>query len=607
MMFIFAVKISDSIKMDISLSLKQGISKAFQELFSHELAVEEIALQPTRKDFEGSHTFVTFPYGRISKKSPEETGKSIGEFLVANVDAVAAYNVVKGFLNLELSDSLWLQVLSAVNTNDKYGVQPSNGEKVMVEYSSPNTNKPLHLGHLRNNFLGYSVAQILDACGYDVLKVNLVNDRGIHICKSMLAYQKFGEGETPESAGMKGDHLIGKYYVKFDQEYKKEIEGLVANGSSEEDAKKQAPLILEAQQMLKNWESGDEATVALWEKMNNWVYEGFDQTYNTMGVSFDKMYKESNTYLLGKDLVDEGLEKGILFKKDDNSVWANLTEEGLDEKLVLRGDGTSVYITQDMGTCELKYADFPFDKSVYVVGNEQDYHFDVLFKIMKKLGRSYGDGLYHLSYGMVDLPTGKMKSREGTVVDADDLMQDMFDTAEKHTQEKSENLGFSEEEAKELYRIIGLGAIKYFLLKVDPRKRMLFDPEESIELTGNTGPFIQYSHARISAISRRAKELDVDTKIDQNLTLEDAEKRLIVELSNFPQKVLQAGADYSPSIIAQYVYDLAKEYNRFYGELKIFDDENKDKWGFRVSLSENVGKVIKTAMQLLGIEVPERM
>lgn len=606
-MFIFAVKISDSIKMDISLSLKQGISKAFQELFSHELAVEEIALQPTRKDFEGSHTFVTFPYGRISKKSPEETGKSIGEFLVANVDAVAAYNVVKGFLNLELSDSLWLQVLSAVNADDKYGVQPSNGEKVMVEYSSPNTNKPLHLGHLRNNFLGYSVAQILDACGYDVLKVNLVNDRGIHICKSMLAYQKFGEGETPESAGMKGDHLIGKYYVKFDQEYKKEIEGLVANGSSEEDAKKQAPLILEAQQMLKNWETGEEDTVALWEKMNNWVYEGFDQTYNTMGVSFDKMYKESNTYLLGKDLVDEGLEKGIFFKKDDNSVWANLTEEGLDEKLVLRGDGTSVYITQDMGTCELKYADFPFDKSVYVVGNEQDYHFDVLFKIMKKLGRSYGDGLYHLSYGMVDLPTGKMKSREGTVVDADDLMQDMFDTAEKHTQEKSENLGFSEEEAKELYRIIGLGAIKYFLLKVDPRKRMLFDPEESIELTGNTGPFIQYSHARISAISRRAKELDVDTKIDQNLTLEDAEKRLIVELSNFPQKVLQAGTDYSPSIIAQYVYDLAKEYNRFYGELKIFDDNNKDKWGFRVSLSENVGKVIKTAMELLGIEVPERM
>lgn len=606
-MFIFAVKISDSIKMDISLSLKQGISKAFQELFSHELAVEEIALQPTRKDFEGSHTFVTFPYGRISKKSPEETGKSIGEFLVANVDAVAAYNVVKGFLNLELSDSLWLQVLSAVNANDKYGVQPSNGEKVMVEYSSPNTNKPLHLGHLRNNFLGYSVAQILDACGYDVLKVNLVNDRGIHICKSMLAYQKFGEGETPESAGMKGDHLIGKYYVKFDQEYKKEIEGLVANGSSEEDAKKQAPLILEAQQMLKNWETGDEDTVALWEKMNNWVYEGFDQTYNTMGVSFDKMYKESNTYLLGKDLVDEGLEKGIFFKKDDNSVWANLTEEGLDEKLVLRGDGTSVYITQDMGTCELKYADFPFDKSVYVVGNEQDYHFDVLFKIMKKLGRSYGEGLYHLSYGMVDLPSGKMKSREGTVVDADDLMQDMFDTAEKHTQEKSENLGFSEEEAKELYRIIGLGAIKYFLLKVDPRKRMLFDPEESIELTGNTGPFIQYSHARISAISRRAKELGVNTAIDQNLSLEDAEKRLIVELSNFPQKVLQAGADYSPSIVAQYVYDLAKEYNRFYGELKIFDDDNKDKWGFRVALSENVGKVLKTGMKLLGIDVPERM
>ncbi len=606
-MFIFAVKISDSIKMDISLSLKQGISKAFQELFSHELAVEEIALQPTRKDFEGSHTFVTFPYGRISKKSPEETGKSIGEFLVANVDAVAAYNVVKGFLNLELSDSLWLQVLSAVNANDKYGVQPSNGEKVMVEYSSPNTNKPLHLGHLRNNFLGYSVAQILDACGYDVLKVNLVNDRGIHICKSMLAYQKFGEGETPESAGMKGDHLIGKYYVKFDQEYKKEIGVLVANGSSEEDAKKQAPLILEAQQMLKNWESGDEATVALWEKMNNWVYEGFDQTYNTMGVSFDKMYKESNTYLLGKDLVDEGLEKGIFFKKDDNSVWANLTEEGLDEKLVLRGDGTSVYITQDMGTCELKYADFPFDKSVYVVGNEQDYHFDVLFKIMKKLGRSYGEGLYHLSYGMVDLPSGKMKSREGTVVDADDLMQDMFDTAEKHTQEKSENLGLSEEEAKELYRIIGLGAIKYFLLKVDPRKRMLFDPEESIEFQGNTGPFIQYTHARISAILARAKEIGVDTAIDKGIALKPEETDLIVRLAEFPSKILMAGSEYSPATIAQYVYDLAKDYNRFFQNIPIFNAEEPKIVAFRVELSRSVRKVIKTGMKLLGIDVPERM
>ncbi len=593
--------------MDINLNLKESISGAFQALFSHELPVDEIVLQPTRKDFAGSHTFVTFPYGRISKKSPEETGRIIGDYLVANNDLVAQYNVVKGFLNLELSDKLWLKVLKSIQANDQYGIQPANGKKVMVEYSSPNTNKPLHLGHLRNNFLGYSVSRILEACGYDVLKVNLVNDRGIHICKSMLAYQKFGEGETPESAGMKGDHLIGKYYVKFDQEYKKEINDLIAKGDSEEEAKKNAPLIQEAQQMLKNWEDGDPETVALWEKMNNWVYEGFDQTYETMGVSFDKMYKESDTYLLGKDLVDEGLEKGIFFRKEDNSVWADLTSEGLDEKLVLRGDGTSVYITQDMGTCELKFKDFPFNKSVYVVGNEQDYHFDVLFKIMKKLGRTYADGLYHLSYGMVDLPTGKMKSREGTVVDADDLMQEMVDTAEEHTKERSNIEGFSSEQAAELYRIIGLGALKYFLLKVDPRRRMLFDPQESIEFHGNTGPFIQYTHARISAILRRAKELDVASAIDENAQLGTEEKALVIALADFPAKVLAAGADYSPAAIAQYIYDLCKEYNRFYQEVPIFNEDDASKLQLRVNLSQNVAKVIKTGMSLLGIEVPDRM
>ncbi len=593
--------------MDIAASLQSAIKEAFQAIFDHSLSTEEVILQPTRKDFEGSHTFVTFPFSRVTKKSPEDTGKALGEYLKENFEIIHDYNVVKGFLNLVLSDKVWLQKLVEVNTNDNFGFAASNGKKVMVEYSSPNTNKPLHLGHLRNNFLGFSVSQILAACGYDVLKVNLVNDRGIHICKSMLAYQKFGNGETPESSNIKGDHLIGKYYVIFDQEYKKEINALVEEGEPEEEAKKKAPLILEAQEMLKKWEEGENETAALWEKMNNWVYAGFDETYHKMGVSFDKMYKESDTYLLGKDIVEEGLEKGVFFKKDDNSVWADLKDMKLDEKLVLRGDGTSVYITQDMGTCDMKYNDFPFDKSVYVVGNEQDYHFDVLFKIMNKLGRPYGDGLYHLSYGMVDLPSGKMKSREGTVVDADDLIGDMINTAEEHTRELGKIEGFTEEEAKELYRIIGLGALKYFLLKVDPKKRMLFNPQESIEFQGNTGPFIQYTHARISAILRRAKELGVEQTIDESVSILPVERDLIVALEEFPKRIKQAGDEYSPSLISQYIFDLAKEYNRFYQEVSIFNETNQSLLQFRVAMSANVAKVIRLGMSLLGIEVPERM
>ena len=462
--------------MNFQESIIQGIQLAFQNIFNHDLPLEQISLAPTKKEFEGSYTFVVFPFLKISQTTPENTGNLIGEYLKANVPAVRDFNVVKGFLNLVLNERVWLDLFQKIYSNHSLGQLPSNGQKVMVEYSSPNTNKPLHLGHLRNNFLGYSVAEILKANGYEVIKANLVNDRGIHICKSMVAYQHFGNGETPESSGLKGDHLAGKYYVKFDIEYKNQIKELISRGQSEEEAKKNAPILLEAQEMLRKWEAGDEAVVSLWKQMNSWVYAGFDATYRKMGVNFDKFYYESDTYLLGKDIVEEGLAKEVFFKKENGSVWVDLTDEGLDEKLVLRGDGTSVYITQDMGTADLKYKDFQIDKSVYVVGNEQDYHFDVLFKIMRKLGRSYGPGLYHLSYGMVDLPTGKMKSREGTVVDADDLIQEMIETAEHHTKELGKIEGFTEEQAKELYEILGLGALKYFLLKVDPKKRMLFNP-----------------------------------------------------------------------------------------------------------------------------------
>lgn len=588
--------------------IREAISGAFKDLFDHTISSDEVGIQPTRKEFEGSYTFVIFPFLKITKSNPEESGKKVGDWLKENSAFVRNYNVVKGFLNLEIEDLKWAETLSELSSKRDFSL-PSNGEKVMVEFSSPNTNKPLHLGHLRNNFLGDATSRILEATGYDVMKVNLVNDRGIHICKSMLAYQKFGEGETPEDAGIKGDHLVGKYYVRFDQEYKREINELLEGGLDREQAKKEAPSILEAQGMLKKWEEGDPETVDLWEKLNGWVYDGFDKTYTTMGIHFDKMYQESETYLLGKDIVDEGLKKGVFFKKDDGSVWVDLTEEGMDKKLVLRGDGTAVYITQDMGTCEMKHEDFPFEKSVYVVGNEQDYHFKVLFTIMKKLGRPYADGLYHLSYGMVDLPSGKMKSREGTVVDADDLLKEMFDTAEKHTVELGKIEDMDDEESNALYRMLGLGALKYFLLKVDPKKRMLFNPQESIEFQGHTGPFIQYTHARISAIVRRAKTLEVPTSFDPAKIgeLNQREVDLIYRLTTYESALREAAADYSPAVMAQYVYDLAKDYNGFYQEVPIFKEDDKDVVAFRIALSAVTAATLKAGMKLLGIDVPERM
>lgn len=585
----------------------QAVASAFQQLFGQAVDADTLALQPTRKEFPGTYTFVTFPYLKLTGKGPEDAGQMIGDYVKEHVEEVAGFNVVKGFLNFELADFVWLDALQAMAAHPDFGTHQPNGQKVMVEFSSPNTNKPLHLGHLRNNFLGDAISRILDAAGYEVYRVNLVNDRGIHICKSMLAYERFGNGETPESVGIKGDKLVGNYYVRFDQELKKEVGAMVARGIDPEVAKKEAPLMLQAQEMLKRWEEGDANTVALWKQMNGWVYDGFDATYRTMGVSFDRMYYESQTYLLGKDLIEEGLEKKVFYKKEDGSVWVDLTAEGLDQKLVLRGDGTSVYITQDMGTCEMKYEDFPFDKSVYVVGNEQDYHFKVLFHIMRKLGRSYADGLYHLSYGMVDLPSGKMKSREGTVVDADDLMQEMLETAERHTRELGKIEGMGDEEAAELYRKLGMGALKYFLLKVDPKKRMLFNPEQSIEFQGDTGPFIQYTHARISAILRRAATLEIKPDVTDGLALQVRESTLIFRLSQFPAIVKEAAEEYSPAVLAQYIFDVAKEYNGFYQEVSIFGEEDKALVRMRIALSQTTAAVIRTGMGLLGIDVPDRM
>ncbi|RPA69527.1 arginine--tRNA ligase [Cyclobacteriaceae bacterium YHN15] len=596
--------------MDLEKQIISTLQQAFKELFDHEVGESELSLQPTRKEFEGSYTFVVFPYLKVTKLNPEASAAKLGEFLKSNCKSVQEFNVVKGFLNISLSETSWLSVFKKLYTNPQLGQLPLNGKKVMVEYSSPNTNKPLHLGHLRNNFLGFSVSEILKANGYEVIKANLVNDRGIHICKSMVAYKHFGNGETPETSGIKGDHLAGKYYVIFDKEHKKQSRELIEKGLSEEDANKNTPIMLEAQEMLRSWEAGEKEVVDLWKSMNSWVYEGFNVTYKKMGVDFDKFYYESDTYLLGKNIVDEGLKKGVFFKKENGSIWVDLSDEGLDEKLVLRADGTSVYITQDMGTCELKYEDFQFDKSVYVVGNEQDYHFDVLFKIMRKLGRPYGDGLYHLSYGMVDLPSGKMKSREGTVVDADDLMQEMIDTAASHTKELGKIDGFTPEQAEELYEILGMGALKYFLLKVDPKKRMLFNPQESIEFQGNTGPFIQYSHARIASILRKAEQIDINYSADalEGLShLEDTERELIVILNEFEKKIQLAGEDYSPSVLAQYMFDLAKEYNRFYAELPIFNERDEKVQSFRIALSALTAKTIRRGMQLLGIKVPDRM
>ncbi len=594
--------------MNIDQIISQGISTAVKNLFDSDLNAADIALQPTRKEFEGTHTFVTFPLTKVSKLSPEATGEKIGQYLVENIKEISKFNVVKGFLNLSVADSYWISVLESIVPNKNYGIAPKKGVRVMVEYSSPNTNKPLHLGHLRNNFLGFSVAQILEANGYDVTKANLINDRGIHICKSMLAYQKFGQGETPESAGIKGDHLIGKYYVEFDKQLKAKAAELVAQGWSEDDIAKKNPLLIEAQEMLLKWEAGDKAIIDLWKTMNSWVYAGFEESYKMMGVSFDKYYYESNTYLLGKEVVEEGLNKGIFYKKDNGSVAIDLSAEGLDEKVLLRSDGTSVYMTQDMGTADLKYNDFNIQKSIYVVGNEQDYHFVVLQHIMKKLGRPYADGIYHLSYGMVDLPSGKMKSREGTVVDADDLMNEMVETARQNSEELGKLSDLSTEEASKLFKTLGMGALKYFLLKVDPKKRMLFNPQESIDFHGHTGPFIQYTFARISAILRKAKQMNVEIPAKFNVKqLQPTEQSVLVMLNDFPAFINKAAEEYAPSVVANYVYELAKEYNRFYTEVSIFNEEDKDAFAFRIAFCQAVAQTIERSMLLLGIDVPERM
>ncbi|KRT13125.1 arginine--tRNA ligase [Pedobacter ginsenosidimutans] len=581
--------------------------KAIFELYKEEVAESVINIQETRKEFEGQATIVVFPITKISKKSPEQTATEIGEYLVANVTDITKFNVVKGFLNLSIAESYFLKQFNEEILSPDFGVYAPNGKKVMVEYSSPNTNKPLHLGHVRNNLLGYSVSELLKAYGYDVVKVNLVNDRGIHICKSMLAWQKWGNGETPESTGLKGDHLVGKYYVIFDKEYKKEIDTLKAEGQTEEEAKKNAPLIKEAQQMLLKWEQGDEEVVSLWKTMNEWVYAGFNVTYKNLGVDFDKFYYESNTYLLGKGTVDEGLAKGVFFKKEDGSVWIDLTADGLDQKLVLRADGTSVYITQDLGTAEMKHDDFNMDESIYVVGNEQDYHFKVLFLILEKLGKSWAKGLYHLSYGMVDLPNGKMKSREGTVVDADELIESMVTTAREKTEELGKTNDFSEADKEELYKNIGLGALKYFLLKVEPKKRLLFNPAESIDFQGNTGPFIQYTHARIKSLLTKS-DYKFAAGNEQFSGISDVELEMILQLAKYPAEIAIAAKAYSPASLANYLYELAKLFNKFYHEVPpIVKTEEGEVKQFRLNLSKKTADIIHAGMLILGITSPERM
>ena len=579
--------------------------KAIQALFNTEVPESTITLQDTRKEFEGEVTIVTFPFIKFSKKSPEETGAMIGEYLVNNTDLVIAYSTVKGFLNLSIASSYWINSLQEIYSTKDFGKLPSKNAKVMVEYSSPNTNKPLHLGHVRNNLLGYSVAEILKHAGYDVVKANLVNDRGIHICKSMLAWEKFGNGETPASSGMKGDHLVGKYYVEFDKAYKKEIEGLIAQGLTEDQAKKEAPMIKEAQEMLLKWEQKDEHILSLWKMMNDWVYEGFAVTYKSMGVDFDQYYYESNTYNLGKDIIDEGLSKGVFFKKEDGSVWIDLTADGLDQKLVLRGDGTSVYITQDLGTAQMKYEQYKMDNSIYVVGNEQEYHFKVLFLILEKLGMSWAKGLFHLSYGMVDLPSGKMKSREGTVVDADDLISEMIQSAKEQSEALGKVTEFETEEKERLYRAIGMGALKYYLLKVDPKKRLLFDPNESIDLQGHTGPFIQYSYARIQSILRKASN---NSPSNANISDINAnEKDCIMQLLKYPTIIEDSAKTYSPALLANYLYDLAKTFNKFYHDDQILKLEDANRLNFRLMICKNTADVLSSGLALLGIEVPERM
>ena len=597
--------------MSIEEKLSQSIIESLEGLYGQVVDSKSIQLQATRKEFEGDLTLVVFPFLKVSKKSPEQTAEEIGAKLKEVQPLVSEYNVIKGFLNLTIAKHHWVSLLNEIAADEKYGFRNlgENAPLYMVEYSSPNTNKPLHLGHVRNNLLGYSLCKILEANGYRVVKTNIVNDRGIHICKSMLAWQKFGNGETPESTGKKGDHLVGDYYVKFDLEYKTQVKELMSQGKSEEEAKKEAPLMVEAQAMLKKWEDGDPEVRELWNKMNSWVYAGFDETYQKMGVGFDKIYYESQTYLDGKEKVNEGLSKGLFYRREDGSVWADLSSDGLDEKLLLRADGTSVYMTQDIGTAAQRFNEYAIDKMIYVVGNEQNYHFQVLSVLLDRLGFSWGKDLVHFSYGMVELPEGKMKSREGTVVDADDLMEEMVTTAKEVSMELGKLDGRPQEEVDEIARICGMGALKYFILKVDPRKNMLFNPKESIDFNGNTGPFIQYTHARICSVLRKAEEAgyDIPTSLNEQLELSEVEANLIQSLSNFPSVVRQAGAEYSPALIANYVYDLVKSYNSFYHDFSILKEENEEVRAFRLVLSQSVAKVIKLGMSLLGIDVPERM
>ena len=595
--------------MDINATLRTSIRKSVEAVFGQ--VVEQFQIQPTNPEFEGSYTLVTFPLTKISKKSPEETSRLLGEHLVQHSGIVSKFNVVKGFLNLSISDKSWVQALQAIWSLPDFGSRAANGKEIMVEYSSPNTNKPLHLGHLRNNFLGWSVSEIFKAAGYNVHKVQIINDRGIHICKSMAAWKLFGNGETPESSGMKGDHLVGKYYVEFDRAYNAQMKELVQKGVSEAEAEKAAPIMQMAVDMLLKWEAKDPDTVALWKKMNGWVYGGFEETYKRMHVDFEKLYYESDTYLLGKEEVLKGVEKGVFFRKEDGSVWVDLTADGLDQKVLLRADGTSVYMTQDIGIAILRFRDLPkIERQDYTVGNEQEYHFKVLFLILSKLGYSWAKECYHLSYGMVDLPTGKMKSREGTVVDADDLMKEMVEEAEKQTRELGKVDELTEQEATNLFEMIGIGALKYFLLKVDPKKRMLFDPQESIQLQGHTGPFIQYTYARIQALVRKAESRDQnisDSEFASIESLEPAEREVIFLLSSFASKLDEAAREYSPSVIANYAFDLAKGYNQFYQSIPIFSESDVNKLKFRIAFTSVTGLVLKKAMSLLGIDVPLKM
>ena len=605
--------------MNIEQQLTADVRAAIKALYGQEVPDNLLQLQKTKREFEGHLTLVTFPLLRISRKKPEETAQEIGQYLQENSDAVAAFNVVKGFLNLVVAPQKWVELLEVIDADDHYGfVKPTEASPlVMIEYSSPNTNKPLHLGHVRNNLLGWSLSQIMEANGNRVVKTNIVNDRGIHICKSMLAWLKYGNGETPQSSGKKGDHLIGDYYVAFDKHYREQVKELkakfIAEGMAEEEAetraKNEAPLIVEAHEMLVKWEQGDKEVRDLWRKMNAWVYEGFDETYKALGVGFDKIYYESDTYLEGKEKVDEGLKKGIFYRRPDGSVWADLTKEGLDEKLLLRADGTSVYMTQDIGTAKLRFQDYPIDKMIYVVGNEQNYHFQVLSILLDKLGFEWGKSLVHFSYGMVELPNGKMKSREGTVVDADDLVAEMVRQARKTADESGKFADMPEEEKAQVARIVGMGALKYFLLKVDARKNMLFNPEESIDFNGNTGPFIQYTYARIRSILRKATEagIEVPAQLPTDVELSAKEEALVQHVADFANVVRQAGQEYSPSSVAAYCYDLVKEYNQFYHDFSILREEDAKKRAFRLVLSKNVAKVVRLGMSLLGIEMPERM